>query len=423
MDSVKYAIALAGGGTKGSYQIGVWKALRELGVEISTVAGTSIGAINGAAIAINEFEKTKKLWEHLDPSYLVDYKPIEKEWSFHKKYENIVEQIKDITKKRGLDITPLRKMLESIINEDVIRNSPIELIVSTISLSKLKPVYMSVKDMPRGQVVDYILASAALPIFQRIKIEGSTYLDGGAYDNLPVNTLLERGYKNIIAVDMTGTFGIKQKIMKNNASIIYIKNTSMLGGLLEFDAKQARINLRLGYLDAMKAFGKNYGKTYFLVKSENERLTYPLTHDEMRYIFDQVGNGKRDSEINKLMIKRLLQNLREYTNESLNPSNAVMAAAEIAAETFEIDRVKEYSCEALVKKIVKTHKKIMSGFLPETHRIDRLRIRLSKHLVKGDEFPGPLLLMTMPKLFITNIFIYLMKKRIREQQTGAGKDS
>ena len=415
---MKYALALAGGGTKGSYQIGVWKALREMNIEISTVAGTSIGAINGAAIALDEFEKAKRLWEHLDPSYLVAYKPIEKEWSFQKKYENIVEQIKDITKKRGLDITPLRRMLETVIREETIRNSPIELIVSTISLTKMKPVYMSVKDMPAGQVVEYILASAALPIFQRIKIEGSTYLDGGAYDNLPINTLLERGYKNIIAVDMTGGLGIKQKVVKNNAEIIYIKNTSMLGGILEFDAKQARINLRLGYLDAMKAFGRNYGKTYFLTKSDMEKFTYPLTHDEMRYIFDQIGSGKRDSEINKLLIKRLLKNLREYTNKSLNPTNAVMAAAEIAAETFEIDRVKEYSCEALVKKIIKTHKKVMSGFLPETHRIDRLRIRLSKHLVKWDEFPGPLMLMTMPKLFITNIFIFLMRKRMKELQVG-----
>lgn len=412
---MKYAIALAGGGTKGSYQIGVWSALRELNIEISTVAGTSIGAINGAAIAIDEFEKTKRLWTHLDASYMVNYKPLNKTMSFQEKYESIVDQVKDIARKGGLDITPLRKLLNETIDEDKIRSSDIELIISTVSITKLKPIFMSVKDMPKGQVVDYILASAALPFFERIEIDGKPYLDGGAYDNLPINTLLERGHKNIIAVDMTGGLGIKQRVKKNNANIIFIKNTSMLGKLLDFDAKQARINLRLGYLDAMKAFGKNYGKTYFLTKSDTEKYTYPLTHDEMRYIFDQVGNGKRDSEINKLLIKRLLKNLREYTNESLNPANAVMAAAEIAAETFEIDRVKEYSCEALVKKIVKTHKKIMGGFLPETHHIDRLRIRLSKHLIKKDEFPGPLMLMTMPKLFIANMFIYLMKKRMKEQ--------
>ncbi len=387
-----------------------------MGVEITAVAGTSIGAINGAAIAIDEFEKTKRLWTHLDMSYMVKYKPIEKQMTFQEKYDSVIEQAKDIAKRRGLDITPLRKMLTEMIDEDKIRNSKIELIVSTVSILKLKPIYMSVRDMPKGHVVDYLLASAALPIFEKIEIEGKPYLDGGAHDNLPINTLIDRGHKNIIAVDMTGGIGIKQRVKKSDANIIYIKNTSELGKLLDFDAKQARINLRLGYLDAMKTFGKNYGKTYFLKDSMREKYSYPLTHDEMRYIFDQVGNGRREKEINRLLIKRLLKNLREYTHESLNPENAVIAAAEIAAETFEIDRIKEYSCDAFIKKIMKTHKSIMRGFLPENHRIDRLRLQLSKQLVKGEEFPGPLMLMTMPKIFITNIFIYLMKKRMKDMQ-------
>lgn len=412
---MKYALALAGGGTKGSYQIGVWKALRELGVEITTVAGTSIGAINGAAIAIDEFEKTKKLWTNLDISYMVDYKPIDKNWSFQKKYENIVEQLKDITKKRGLDITPLRKILEALIDEGVIRNSDIELIVSTVSLSKFKMVYKSVRDMPKGQIIDYILASAALPIFQDIKIDGNHYIDGGAYDNLPVNHLIKCGYKKIIAVDMSGGFGVTQRIKKSDAEIIFIKNSSDLGHVLSFDSKQARVNMRLGYLDAMKAFDKNYGKTYFIKDSSRPKYTYPLIHDEMRYIFSELASDIRTREVNKMLQKRLLRNLRKYTDDKLNPENAVIAAAEIAAETLEVGRIREYSVEALVKKIIKTHSSVMRGFLPENNRIDRLRLRLSKSLIKGEEFPGPLMLMTMPKIFITNVFIYIMKKRMKKQ--------
>lgn len=386
-----------------------------MGIEISTVAGTSIGAINGAAIAINEYDKTKKLWEHIDYSYMVDYKPIDKDLDFQQKYENIKEQLKDITKKRGLDISPLRNLLNSMIDEDVIRNSEIELIITTVSLSELKPVFKSVKEIPRGQVVDYIIASAALPIFQRIEIDGKAYLDGGAYDNLPINTLIDRGHKDIIAVDLKGGLGIKQKVRDNSANIIYITNSSMLGGLLEFNAKQSRINLRLGYLDAMKAFGRNYGKTYFIKDSARPRYTYPLTHDEMEYIFKQVSNDKPDSERAKAFQRRLLKNLRKYTDKHLGPANAVIAAAEIAAETFEIDRVREYSSEALVKKIMKTHRSIMRGFIPENHRIDRLKKRLMKHMIKGDEFPSTLLLLTMPKIFITNVFVYLMKQRMGQQ--------
>lgn len=409
---MKYALALAGGGTKGSYQIGVWKALREMDIEITTVAGTSIGAINGAAIALNEYEKTKRLWVNLDYSYMVDYKPIDWEDGFQANYQSIKEQIKGIAKKRGLNITPLRNLLNEMIDEDKIRKSDIELIITTVALSELKPVNKSIKDIPEGQVVDYIIASAALPVFQRIEIDGKAYLDGGAYDNLPINTLIERGHKNIIAVDLKGGLGIKQKVKENSAEIIYIANSSMLGGLLEFNAKQSRINMRLGYLDALKAFGKNYGKTYFIKDSSRPKYTYPLTHDEMAYIFGHLSNEKPENERAKLLQKIVFKNLRRYTDKHLNPANAVIAAAEIAAETFEIDRVREYSSEALVKKIIKTHRSIMRGFIPENHRIDRLKKRLMKYMVQGDEFPSTVMLLTAPKIFIANLFIYLMKQRM-----------
>ena len=59
---MKTGIALAGGGSKGSYQIGVWKALRELGVDYDIVTGTSIGAINGALMVMGDYERAERLW-------------------------------------------------------------------------------------------------------------------------------------------------------------------------------------------------------------------------------------------------------------------------------------------------------------------------------------------------------------------------
>ena len=44
----EYGLVLDGGGARGAYQIGAWKALREAGVKIEAVAGTSVGALNGA---------------------------------------------------------------------------------------------------------------------------------------------------------------------------------------------------------------------------------------------------------------------------------------------------------------------------------------------------------------------------------------
>lgn len=51
----KTGLVLGGGGSRGAYELGVWKALRELGIEIQVVVGTSIGAINGALVAPGGF--------------------------------------------------------------------------------------------------------------------------------------------------------------------------------------------------------------------------------------------------------------------------------------------------------------------------------------------------------------------------------
>ena len=54
---MKRAIVLSGGGTKGAYELGVWKALREKETEFHIVTGTSIGAINGAMMCTGDYEK------------------------------------------------------------------------------------------------------------------------------------------------------------------------------------------------------------------------------------------------------------------------------------------------------------------------------------------------------------------------------
>ena len=52
-------LVLEGGGTKGAYQIGAYKALRDLGIKFQGVAGTSIGALNGAYIIQNDISRKR----------------------------------------------------------------------------------------------------------------------------------------------------------------------------------------------------------------------------------------------------------------------------------------------------------------------------------------------------------------------------
>ena len=70
--SKEYGIVLEGGGAKGSYQIGAWKALREAGIKIKGIAGTSVGALNGALICMDALEQAEALWENIRYSQVMD---------------------------------------------------------------------------------------------------------------------------------------------------------------------------------------------------------------------------------------------------------------------------------------------------------------------------------------------------------------
>ena len=67
-----YGLVLEGGGAKGAYHIGVSKALVEIGIEIGGVAGTSVGALNGAMIVQGELDKAYEVWQNINPSQIMN---------------------------------------------------------------------------------------------------------------------------------------------------------------------------------------------------------------------------------------------------------------------------------------------------------------------------------------------------------------
>ena len=58
----EYALALSGGGTRGAYEIGAYRALKEMGINIVAIAGTSIGALNGAIFVSDNLDKAEKMY-------------------------------------------------------------------------------------------------------------------------------------------------------------------------------------------------------------------------------------------------------------------------------------------------------------------------------------------------------------------------
>ncbi len=111
---MKRAIALCGGGTKGAYELGVWRALRELGIEYHIVTGTSIGAINGALMASGDYDKARELWrtirlEDVMTEGLNLTTTIE---GMYNQRESIRPFLKKYVKNKGADISPFIEFID-----------------------------------------------------------------------------------------------------------------------------------------------------------------------------------------------------------------------------------------------------------------------------------------------------------------------
>ncbi len=306
-------LVLEGGGTKGAYQIGAYKALRDLGIEFQGVAGTSIGALNGAYILQNDIEIMEDIWLTYDYTYFMN---IEEE--VYEKYKNVdftpknfntvIELINKARKNQGIDISPLRELLEKTLNEDFIRKCNKDFGLVTVSWDKkINPHPLYLEDIPKGRLVDYLIASSSLPIFKLDKMDDKLYLDGMFSDNIPVALLAERGYEDIVVIRLLDDFLGKKNLSKyENLNLKTIVPSEYLGGSLNKDKDHMQNNITLGYLDTMKAYNRYEGiKYYFNVdyKFDEEYCFNKLKNLDkatLEYICTLI-NIKRDPNIRTLM--------------------------------------------------------------------------------------------------------------------------
>ncbi len=268
---VPYGLVLAGGGAKGAYQIGAWKALRELGIEFSIVAGASIGAINGALIASDAYEKAISLWDSVTIEKGINITAELPNPNNLFSMKNFSVLLREVIKNGGIDASPTKVLLEEYISEEDVRNSGVDLGIVAFQLSGgMTPLELRLKDIPEGQLLDYILASANVPGVSNIGPDGEKFLDGGFYDNTPVGFLRRNGINRLIVLDISNMKGYAHSLNIYNAEVVYIRpyDTEELGAAFDFSFEMKEKRMTLGYNDAMKAFGRLLGNIYYFTPDE-----------------------------------------------------------------------------------------------------------------------------------------------------------
>ncbi len=343
---MKKALVLCGGGAKGSYQMGVWKALDMLGYKFDIVTGTSIGCLNGAMYVQGQYDRCNELWDRLNKSLVfkddINYDESVALKVSLKQKENILDFIQSYIKYKGVDITPFISLMDEYLDVSKMKESKVEFGIVSATFPHFKPVEVKVSDLNEDEIKSYILASVScFPIFPLSKVNDVMMIDGGYYDNLPINYALTLGAEEIVAVDLN--FDITHKEFLKKPFVKYIHPSWHLGGFLRFDRTSIDNNRILGYNDTLKAFNKLDGFRYSFYKEEG--------YNEICRKFT-LGISKQVGLMTKLKIKtnvkpekegNIFNILEQYTYTRLSDYDYYIRALEIAMELFKLDAYKVYN--------------------------------------------------------------------------------
>ena len=355
--SKTYAIALEGGGAKGAYEVGVWKALDEAGVRFDAVAGTSVGALNGAMMVMGELEQATRLWENIRFSQVFDADDAQLKNLYDHRlsevdFRTLLKDVIEVIREGGLDIEPLRQLIAEWVDEEKIRNSPKKFFLVTYSLTDKKELDIDADELEEGKLQDMLLASAYVPLFQRKKLDGKDYVDGSVHNIVPISSLLERGYRDIIVIRIFGVGFEKRTEIPADANIITIAPREKLGGVLQFDAEQSRRLLQLGYFDGLRTLYGLAGEKYYIDRQWSETEAYFALQALCRMFIKEETTSLR--ERNEIHLPKLAKHLKVKDGDY---SDLLTALLERLAERHGVSPFRVRTEEMLLTEIAAKIKK------------------------------------------------------------------
>ena len=236
----KIGLVLGGGGGKGAYQIGVWKALKEYKIDkyINHISATSIGSLNTLLFITGDLENAINVWGS-----------ITKDVALTKK------SLKDIFMKKSLCS---RQGFIDLANKNVdfekVSNSKIKTFVTATPVSKNKegaPTNFCLNGRSKDEIVNIVLASSAMPfVFEKVNINGVKYRDGYMVDNNPVRVLKNEGCSLIFVVPLR-EFSTAYECADEETTVIDFVSAyndyGIVDGTLDFVADRAKMRMNHGY--------------------------------------------------------------------------------------------------------------------------------------------------------------------------------
>ena len=189
-------LVLAGGGARGSYQVGAYQALQEVGWRPDIITGTSVGCLNGVLFVLGKLPEAVDLWKGLDVHGVLEVPQ-------GATPEQLRAFVLDVVRGGGLDLEPLGETIDRYLDEDALRAAPTRYGLVMTEMNTLKSVQCPLEQIPHGKLKEYMLASSAcFPALRPRVIDGVKYIDGGWRDNMPLDLAAAMGAQELVAIDI-----------------------------------------------------------------------------------------------------------------------------------------------------------------------------------------------------------------------------
>lgn len=219
----KIGIVLSGGGAKGAYQAGVFRALSSLGLlsRIHVVSGCSIGALNAMLYATGDAKQCDAAWDDVSYAQFI----CTDDQSKLPRVKNLIHELAhktpeipayEILRRYDLGVLSQRNLRQLVLTYggfDALAHMDTYYYACCYNTRDYRPDYFCLNGCDHDRVLDIVLASAAIPFLYRpVMIDGIPYADGGinspSYpasnaDKIPVAPLSSHACDLVIIVYLT----------------------------------------------------------------------------------------------------------------------------------------------------------------------------------------------------------------------------
>lgn len=329
-------LVFAGGGGKGSYEIGVWKYLHEIGLDqyVRAVSGTSVGALNAALFAGSSYELAEELWLNISQEKILTPKEVSAEdimkWLVANGVALSLPMLRGVSKVVSGTVLGVEKiaqiMFAKLMGDHMFsREGIVEMISDGLDFNRLRsselPCFVTCVRCPGliikrfrlnaysdDDITKVLLASSAIPIiFPNEEFQGEKYCDGGipiVGDNVPVEPVYNTGVEHIIVVHLSQDALVDKEQFPNSNIIEIVPHEDLgnaLSGTLDFSSEGALMRLQLGYEDAKRIMQPMVDM--IIMKAANQNMLKVAQQTNIEYEKERQGLIKEENSIKEKMAR------------------------------------------------------------------------------------------------------------------------